>query len=459
MADYFIHTLHSCFQDQLGINGVERNAFKYKRDRAAELLSNIHEKLQANHFPSLTLYEDDDPKLEAILELATKIQSRFTHMVVLGTGGSTLCGQALLGLFDSPDKDKAKVEIHFADNIDSHSLEYRLNELPLKDTLFLAISKSGNTVETITELTLVIQTLTEQMGKEALKEHIYILSDPIEKAVGKQNAIHEIAAHFDIPMLEHEPEIGGRYAIFTNVGLLPAAVRGMDIRALLQGARELRDGVLTGRNPEMADAVGFHLSFMQKGISANVMMPYIDRLAPLTRWIKQLWAESLGKQGSGTTPIEALGTIDQHSQLQLYLDGPKDKVFTLILLNQSGEGIRLKPEFLPTPLLDYLKDRTVGTIMQSAQIGTRDSLMHHNLPVRTLTFDTLDEATLGALAMHFMIETITVGMGLGVNPFDQPAVEDGKKRMRHWLIERGQKNTSPDTNSAQSGPSNNSEAA
>jgi len=164
-------------------------------------------------------------------------------------------------------------------------------------------------------------------------------------------------------------------------------------------------------------------------------MPYVDRLAYFGLWFRQLWAESLGKDGKGTTPIRAMGTVDQHSQLQLYLAGPRDKLFTLVTLDAAGSGGTVSAAFAEQPALGYLAGRTMGDLLDAEQRATAASLVRQGRPTRILHLARLDEASLGALLMHFMLETIIAADLLGVDAFDQPAVEEGKVLARQYLGE------------------------
>ena len=168
-------------------------------------------------------------------------------------------------------------------------------------------------------------------------------------------------------------------------------------------------------------------------ISTTVLMPYVDRLADFGLWFRQLWAESLGKDGKGTTPINALGAVDQHSQLQLYLDGPRDKMFTVIMLDIAGKGPVVSPALANDDALSYLAGHTLGDLMDAEQRATAQTLIEHHRPTRIFRLETLNERVMGALFMHFMLETIIAAHMMDVDPFDQPAVEDGKNLARQYL--------------------------
>jgi glucose-6-phosphate isomerase len=170
-----------------------------------------------------------------------------------------------------------------------------------------------------------------------------------------------------------------------------------------------------------------------KGIAAVVLMVYADALAPFAAWFVQLWGESLGKGGHGTVPVRALGTTDQHSQLQLYLDGPRDKFLTLVVIDRAGTGRALDPSLAPDPSIAYFAGRTLGDLMEAEQRATAEVLIGAGRPTRVIRLPRLDEAALGALLMHFMVETILVTEMLGIDAFDQPAVELGKVLTRRYL--------------------------
>jgi glucose-6-phosphate isomerase len=225
--------------------------------------------------------------------------------------------------------------------------------------------------------------------------------------------------------------------VLTNVGLLPAAVAGLDIAALRRGAGAALAPVLAGNAPgEVPAAVGAALSVAlaaTRGKPIAVLMAYADRLERFTRWYVQLWAESLGKAGKGTTPIAALGPVDQHSQLQLFIAGPRDKLFTVITVAAAGRGPRLDAGLAAAAGEPGFAGKTIGDLVAAQGRATAETLAKNGCPVRTFKLDRLDEASLGELLMHFMLETIIAAHLLGVDPFDQPAVEEGKVLAKRYL--------------------------
>jgi glucose-6-phosphate isomerase len=264
------------------------------------------------------------------------------------------------------------------------------------------------------------------------------ISEPV---AGKRNGLRELLGADGVPMLDHDPNVGGRYSALTNVGLLPAAVAGLDIAAVRAGAAAALAPVLAGKPPaEVPACVGAALSVAlaeTRAKSIAVLMAYADRLERLTRWYVQLWAESLGKDGKGTTPIGALGPVDQHSQLQLYIGGPRDKLFTVVTVEAAGRGPRIDAKLAALAGEPDFGGKTMGDLVAAQGRATAETLIKNSCPVRTIHLDRLDEASVGELLMHFMLETIVAAHLLGVDPFDQPAVEEGKVLAKKYLAGRG----------------------
>ncbi|MEI6730122.1 MAG: glucose-6-phosphate isomerase, partial [Pseudomonadota bacterium] len=208
-------------------------------------------------------------------------------------------------------------------------------------------------------------------------------------------------------------------------------VAGVDIDAIRSGASEIVKHTFFGKNSEPAKGAALSYELNKIGKNVSVMMPYCDRLDAFGAWHQQLWAESLGKNGNGTTALRAIGAFDQHSQLQLYLDGPKDKFITLLLLEQAKTGANIPPS--NDPALAYLQNHTIGDLMAAEQLATCKTLIKNNCPIRTFSLKTLDEYALGSLMMHFMLETVITAALLGINAFDQPAVEESKQLARSYL--------------------------
>ena len=241
----------------------------------------------------------------------------------------------------------------------------------------------------------------------------------------------------EIVTIDSSPKIGGRFSAFSVNSLLPAMIAGLDVIKFREGGKSVVDQIRQTKldgiiEPASGAALAVGLS-STKGKCMSVIMTYADRLEDLGKWYRQLWAESLGKDGKGSTPINALGTIDQHSQLQLYLDGPKDKWFSVISINTENTGPQFPDILINTDDLDYLKGKKLGDLMAAEQKATIETLYKNSCPVRTFNLSKLDEFSLGSLMMHFILETLISAELMSINPFDQPAVESGKVLTRNIM--------------------------
>jgi glucose-6-phosphate isomerase len=383
---------------------------------------------------------DDLPEIEAA---ARRFRMSFADVIVLGTGGSSLGAQTLVTAALAMGRKGPR--LHFVDNVDPIRFEDVLRTVDLKRTGVVTVSKSGSTAETALQTLAVLRTLRAAVGDRGIRRQVIAITEPAVTGPNgekRANPMRRLAERNGIPVLDHDPGIGGRYSALTNVGLLPAAIAGFDPALVRRGARAVVRRLLAARVARgFAPAEGAALAFAlekRSGVNQSVLMPYVDALQPFAFWFRQLWAESLGKNGRGTTPINALGAVDQHSQLQLYLDGPADKLVTLIAAETEGVGPRIRAERGLEPEFAYLVGRTMGDLLAAEAEATADTLAKHGRPVRMLRITEPDEETMGALMMHYMLETILAATLLKVDPFDQPAVEEGKVLARRYLAAMGQ---------------------
>ncbi len=425
----YVHLSSTCFAEAIGTGGLDRVLYERMLDRTRPVLEQLRKAHDDGSLPLLGL-PGARADIAALGPVADRFRARFDDVVVLGTGGSSLGGRTLCALADAGFGPAAGApRLHFMDNIDPHSFDALLTALDLERTGFLVISKSGSTAETLTQF-LVCYAAAARAGDGA-GERFTAITEPGD------NVLRRLAGRFGIDVLDHDPGIGGRYSALSLVGLLPAMIAGLDPVRIREGAHAVLDVLLKAHTPDESEpVVGATIAVTlqrENRIGATVMMPYVDRLANFGLWFRQLWAESLGKKGNGTTPIRALGTVDQHSQLQLYLDGPRDKMFTVIMLGTRAAGGRVEPELADDDALAYLRGRTMGDLMEAEQAATARTLADNGRPTRIFRLKTLDERTMGGLMMHFMLETIIAAHLLGVDPFDQPAVEQGKVLAREYL--------------------------
>lgn len=372
---------------------------------------------------------DRTADLDEITAAAVRISAGADTVAILGTGGSSLGGQTLTALADRGFGPRAgKPRVVFFDNVDPSTFYAFFNAAEPARTRFVAVSKSGGTAETLLQTQTCIQWLENSLGSGAAGKAFTALTEP------KPSPLSTIAAVHGMPVLEHDPKVGGRYSALSNVGLLPAAIAGLDINAVRTGAKAALDASLNVAADVSPAALGAALNIglgNTRGIGATVLMPYQDALQPFAFWFRQLWAESLGKDGNGSLPVNALGAVDQHSQLQLYLAGPSDKLFTLIFANATGKGSDATQS--DDPDLAYLGGKRLGDLLDAEQRATAETLVKNGRPTRIIRINQPDEYSIGALMAHYILETILAARLLNVDPFDQPAVEEGKELARAYL--------------------------
>jgi glucose-6-phosphate isomerase len=416
------------------IDHARPDNFAHMLARTGDALAQLRKQHCDGTLPLLRLPERRDD-IATILGYAALIRDGASDVIVLGTGGSSLGGQTLaqlaghavagVGALRDPPR------LHFIDNLDPDSYGALLERLPLKTSRFVAVSKSGGTGETLMQTMAAFDAL-KSAGLDP-HDHVLGISEPARS--GKANGLRDLLSAYQIRTMDHDPGVGGRFSVLTNVGLVPAAVCGLDIGAIRQGAADALGPVLDGRPPaEVPAAVGAALSAaFAPSKTISVMMAYADRLERFTHWYVQLWAESLGKNGKGTTPIGAVGPVAQHSQLQLYLAGPRDKLFTVVTGSPAGRGPRMNTDLARLAGEPDFAGKTIGDLVAAQGRATAETLAKNGCPVRTIQLPRVDERHVGELLMHFMLETIIAARLLGVDPFDQPAVEEGKVLAKKYL--------------------------
>ena len=361
--------------------------------------------------------------------VAVVVAKGMKTVAVLGIGGSSLGGQALIPLA----KLGAVPRVEFHDNPDPFSWAATLKRLDLKKTHFIAISKSGGTAETLMQVLTAAEAL-KKAGAKALKKHFTIITEP------HQSALADFADALGATRLDHPTGVGGRYSVLTVVGMLPALLMGLSARNLRAGAGAVLDQLLNAKSaadapPACGAALAQALS-AEGRLNTTILWPYADSLAVFGGWWRQLWGESLGKDGKGATPVSVLGPVDQHSQLQLFRDGPGNALFTLVSIDTKGKGPVVPRAAAKSLKLDYLAGRPMGDLIDAEFRATAQTLFKNGRPVRTIHLSKVDEFHMGALMMHFMLEAIIMGKLMGVDPFDQPGVEEGKVLARQYLAEK-----------------------
>ncbi len=386
---------------------------------------------------------DDAALARAAMDYARDLPPEIDTMVVLGIGGSSLGPHALYSALGRPfDELQARSpgmprRLFFPDNSDPATFAALLDLLPIEHTLFCVITKSGGTAETAAQLSVVLDRIERQLGPDAVRRHLVAITDP------EKGALRRLVNELELPSFPIPSSVGGRFSVLSAVGLVPAAVAGLDVIGLLDGARRMRDLVAAGdghrdlrRNPALMLASLLHLHHVERGRPMAVVMPYADALFDTADWFRQLWAESLGKEldtngkvvNTGPTPIASRGATDQHSQLQLYAEGPADKVFLFLGVGERGaEVVMPRGKLSGYPEYSYLAGKGMGELLDAELRGTVASLTGRSRPNATMLFRRVDAGAVGEFFMLMEAATAFAGPLYGVNPFDQPGVEEAKR--------------------------------
>lgn len=385
-------------------------------------------KQQLPVLPFLALPFEED--LIHQLEIHEEFLRSFKHMLLLGIGGSALGPRALQRAF-APGQDRPNYDgpcLWIADNVYPEWLQEHLDKLVPEDTLVVVVSKSGGTIETIAQYLIVLPWLQTKLPG-TWQEHLFVVTD------ANKGFLRDEVDKYALRSLPVPDNLGGRYSVLSAVGMVPAVFLGMDWKGLIQGAISV--GRPLAENPDMLlDHPAWKLArwahqMSEAGKSQVIYFCYIPAWSTFGPWFCQLWAESLGKDGKGTMPIPATGVTDQHSLLQMFLDGPKDKI-CLFVSTPADRKLLPMPTKLPEQW-QYLKGHSFGDILDAETLATRATLAQKDVPVVHL--DMPDDSAFSAGKMMMLLEAATIFTGwlMGINPVDQPAVENGKKLARARL--------------------------
>ena len=428
-------------------HGVTEQELKDVEPLAIQFVNKLKDERAAGKLQFLDL-PYDKKTVAQILETTNALKGKFKNLVVVGIGGSALGNIAIHTALNHPfynvlgDKERnGAPRIFVLDNIDPDRFSGLMDIVKPEETLFNFITKSGTTVETMSQFLIITKLLHDRLGKD-YKEHVISTTDS-EKGTLRDVTRREGFRSFVIPA-----GVGGRYSVLTPVGLFSASMSGVDITALLDGAACM-DKVCQSdnlwENPALMGAALYFLSHTKKGKNILVMMPYSHALSGVADWFCQLWAESLGKKFSlnteivhtGSTPVRAIGVVDQHSQLQLYMEGPYDKVITFCAIKRFNKNVPItnKNEFEGE--LAYLKGHSLNNVMSAEFEGTRLALTEQKRPNCTITLEELSAFTLGQLFYLLELQTAYGGKFYNVNAFDQPGVEAGKINAFAMLGKKG----------------------
>ncbi|MCC6313512.1 MAG: glucose-6-phosphate isomerase [Thermomicrobiales bacterium] len=420
--------------------GEEHGLTPAQLDAIAGKVASEHERITAEHDAGGQKWMDlpDDTALaDRITAFAERARGQYRDYILIGIGGSSLGAiatiQALANPYRNllPDEQRGGPRFFVLDNPDPEKMRATLDIVDLPNTLINVVTKSGQTAETMANFLVALEALDGAVGKEQARKQIVATTDPKEGLL-RQLADEEGYETFPVP-----PGVDGRQTVLSAVGMIPAALCGVDIHGLLAGAAAMRERSKTPdlrRNPAYLLAALNYLADTERGKAMLVTMPYADALFGISDWFRQLWAESLGKRLSvsgeevfaGQTPIKALGAIDQHSQIQLYTEGPNDKVISIIRAGEYRNQVAIAEPPASIGELAYLRGAELGQLIDREALATAWALTQARRPNYTITTPVIDAAAVGEFFFLYELQTVMAGALYGVDPFGQPGVEAGK---------------------------------
>jgi len=423
------------FSNMIGeaVGGIPEKDWLEQAPKFAEAYDGF-EKLRADGTVGFVDIANDDDLRDQATDFAESVRGKFDDVVILGIGGSALGPIALRTALRPSAWNTLSSEarggfprLHVLDNVDPETITELVYRLDLSRTLIVVTSKSGGTAETMSQYMIADQHVRK--AGLPVTDHFVFVTDPA------QGALRTLARDLGIKALDIPPNIGGRYSVLTPVGILPAALVGIDVSLLLAGAAQMADRCSTPeleRNPAGTFAMLQWLADTRLGKTISVLMPYSDQLRDFAAWFVQLWAESLGKHtpdgGSvGSTPLPALGATDQHSQVQLFMEGPKNKTLTFISVENRVADVSIPRTFGDVKELGYLGGHSLAELIDIEQRATAGALAKRGRPNMTIHVERVDPRHVGGLMMLFELATAYAGQLYGVDAFNQPGVELGKQ--------------------------------
>jgi len=418
-------------------HGITSAQLKELAKKTSPLISRLNNEREAGKTPYRDLpFNTEIPR--QVIKLVAEVKNGCENLVVLGIGGSALGNIALQTALNPymsnlDDKRRRGPRLFVFDNVDPIQFGSFLDWVDdkLDKTIFNVISKSGQTSETAAQFLIIHKLLLDRIGPKGLRKQVIATTDP------RKGTLRKITDDLKLRCLEVPDGVGGRFSVLSAVGLFSAAMCGIDIDSLLAGARSMDKRVSREdfyKNPAaILAAINYH--FYNRGKKISVMMPYSYALKDLADWYRQLWAESLGKATDlsdnevhiGPTPIKALGATDQHSQIQLYREGPNDKLFTFLQVHDFGKDLEIGSAPDCAPELGFLAGKNLGTLLNNEKRATEYALLQNQRPCLTVLFPEVNAYTVGQFIYLYEVTTSLAGALFGINPYDQPAVELGKE--------------------------------
>lgn len=397
---------------KLNFEKFEKNNIDYK-----SFIYSIENLIERKNSKEIGFLDLPYTNTDTIKSLAKKYRENNNTLIILGIGGSSLGGKTLISALSHLTDKK----VLFLDNVDSDCFYESISQVNLDKTVFNVISKSGSTAETMAQFLYVYNLLKDKYGKDKAIEKIILTTSP------EKGALRPLVNEMGFNSLEIPENVGGRFSVLTAVGLFAGTFAGLNIDKILEGAKKQTEDFIN--NKEQSNVFKYsvinHLH-CENGKNEIVLMPYSTKLAELSFWFVQLWNESLGKDGKGQTAIPAIGATDQHSQVQLFMEGLKNKVINFIRVKTTENRVMLKSFDKEVEAFSYLSGHTMHELMEAEMFSTQEALFEQGVNSVMIEIDKLNELALGELFMFFEIAVSITGEIWKINTFNQPGVELGK---------------------------------
>jgi len=410
--------------EEIGQNGLTVTEIENTAKKAISLISE-------KPYKELDFIELHRQDLTRIKELAEKAKD-YEYFVLLGIGGSALGPKVILEALSPMHNLRKKPKVFIYDNVDPFTFKNIIEAVDLKKTLINVISKSGATSETLASFLIFWRMIKDK--KLDVSKHFVFTTDP------EKGNLRRLAEEYEIPSLSIPKNVVGRYSVLSPVGLFLAEVLGIKSEEILEGAGKISEKAFSqnlNENPMAVAASSLYLMDALKGRKIVVFLPYSDRLKTLSEWFCQLWAESLGKEGKGTTPYPSVGTTDQHSQLQMWMEGPEDKVILFVSVERHGCQEEIPEEFHDIEGLRFLGGHTLEELINTEQLATEMALWMNKKPNMKILLPKIDPYSIGQIFQFLQVVTAMAGLLYGINPFNQPGVELGKRLTYGAMGKRG----------------------
>ncbi len=410
------HNINSCFVD----NVIKKDLFK----SSLKKINFIIDQIKKSKEPLLLsfLNQFNNYQKEELNKLGSYYQKNFKDVIILGTGGSSKAGRTFVQIaYRTFGRSPKFPKITFLENIDFQDFNDLFKKINLKKTGIIVISKSGETNETLVQFLIFLSKYNESFQKQKIEKYFTVITKK------GSSSLRNLANDFSIGVIDLDNKLSGRFSAFSPIGLLPAAISGLNVQNITKGALSLLNEYLKKQQIIPSEGAALHYAAQNSKINISVLLTYTERLRNFGYWHEQLIAESLGKKNKGFTPVHSMGATDQHSLLQLFLEGPKDKLITFITLKKQKDQIKINNNLISkVKKLSFLKKESLNKLLDFEMEKVCRLLNEYKRPYRTIILNKCAEFEIGYLMMNFMLETIILAYLNNLNPFDQPAIDKGK---------------------------------